>query len=247
MSSILKNTNRVGNFTSSNISKLCTSGKGLNGFGAPAITYIEEVNLERKLNRSIRTDTYSKDMAWGNFLETRVHELLEFGYDLVSNETVTHKQIPFWAGSTDLIMAGKKIGEIKCYQPKNFAKYADVLMKKDVAILKLECAEEYWQLVSNAVVNNVKIAEAIAYMPYESELSIIAEMAEDYDGKDQWKYRFISESEKSALAYLPDDGFYKNLTRFEFEVPKEDIEFLSEKVKLAGTMLVSVERKLEIV
>ena len=238
MASITENKNRIGNLTSSNVSKLCANGKGAYGFGSSAITYIEEVNLERKLGRSIRTETYSKDMAWGSFLEERVHEFLEFGYDLVSKETITHPEIPFWAGSTDLRMTGKKIGEIKCYQPKNFAKYTDILLQKDVQLLKSECPEEYWQLVSNSIINNVPNAEAIVYMPYDTELIELAVMAEDYDGHDQWKYRFISEGEKSSLAYLPTGGYYKNINRFEFEVPKEDIDFLTAKVELAGTMLI---------
>lgn len=241
MSSIIENVNRIGNYTSGKIYKLMANGKGVNGFGALAITYIEEKNLERKLGRSISTDAYSRDMAWGSFLEKQVYNYLEFGYNLVSKETFTHSAIPYWSGSPDLIMPGKKIGEIKCYQPKNFAKYADVLMQQNAELLKTECPEEYWQCVSNAIINKVPTAEAIAYMPYESELPIIAEMAADYDEADQWKYRFIYESDKSALAYLPDYGYYKNLNRFEFEVPQADIDLLTERVKLAGTMLTGLK------
>jgi hypothetical protein len=243
--SITENVNRIAHFTSSNIYKLMTKGKGQNGFGAPAITYIEEVILEKKLNRSISPDTYSRDMAWGTLLETWVSKILikeDEEYKLLSEITIEHQTIKYWSGSTDMVLLGKKIGEIKCYQPKNFAKYAEALMKCDTNYLKENFAKEYWQLVSNAIINQVPIAEAILYMPYASELVEIADFADDFSkeaiGDGQWKYRFVAESDKSALAYLPDNSpFFKNLNRFEFEVPMEDKEVLTAQVLLAGSML----------
>ena len=73
-------------------------------------------------------------------------------------------------------------------------------------------------------------------MPYKSELEEIQEMAANYDGLDMWKYRFIYESEWWELSVLPDDSYYKNLNSFEFEVPKDDIDFLTERVELAIKM-----------
>jgi hypothetical protein len=236
---IIENKERECNFTSSKIFHLTKPGKGENGFCATALSYIEEKNLERKLGRSIDTGAYSRDMAWGVFLEKRVFDKLEYGYELVSNKTVMHPSIKYWSGSTDLIFPLKKIGEIKCYQPKNFAKYTDVLLQKDIELLKTEFPQEYWQMVSNSIINKVPNAEAISYMPYQSELPEIREMAEYLDSPDQWKYRFIAESEDSSLAYLPDNGYYKNLNRFEFEVPQEDKDFLTERVLLAGSMLIN--------
>jgi hypothetical protein len=236
---IIENKERECNFTSSKIFHLTKPGKGENGFCATALTYIEEKNLERKLGRSIDTGAYSRDMAWGTFLEKRVFDKLEYGYELVSDKTVVHPSIKYWSGSTDLIFPQKKIGEIKCYQPKNFAKYTDVLLLKNIELLKTEFPQEYWQIVSNSIINKVLIGEAISYMPYQSELAEIREMAEYMDSPDQWKYRFIAESEDSSLAYLPDNGYYKNLNRFEFEVPQEDKDFLTERVKLAGSMLIN--------
>lgn len=238
MSSITENPNRIGNFTSSNIFKLLATGKGENGFGTPAITYIEETNIERKLGRSIETDAYSKDMAWGIFLEQRVFDMLDFEYELQSQTTDLHPSISFWAGSKDLIIKGVKIGDIKCYQPKNFAKYTDAITKANIAFLKDTFPKEYWQLVSNAIINNVPNAEAISYMPYLSELPELREAAENYDDSDQWKYRFIAESPDSSLAYLPDGGYYKNLNRFEFVIPQADKELLTSCVLKAGKMLI---------
>lgn len=228
--SIIENISRIGNFTSSQIYRL---------MGSPAVskTYIEERNLERQLGRSVDNEAYSNDMAWGSFLEQRVLDLLGLEYCLSSNQTDTHSEINYWSGSKDLIVIGVKISEIKCYQPKNFAKYTNALLTKDIEHIKKEFPKEYYQLVSNAIINKVPNAEAITYMPYESELEEIREMASNYDGVDQWKYRFISERDKSGLAYLPDGGFFKNLNLFEFEVPKEDKETLTERVLEAGKLL----------
>ena len=236
---IIENKIRDGNFTSSKIFHLTKPGKGENGFGATAITYINERNLERKLGRSIETNAYSKDMAWGSFLENRVHDMLEFGYLLCSEQTKQHPSIAYWAGSTDLHFPKVKIGEIKCYQPKHFAEYTDAILKRDIKFLRDNCPQEYWQIVSNSIINNVPVGEAISYMPYQSELDELRELAENYDGADQWEYRFIAESPDMSLAFLPDNGYYKNLNRFEFEVPQEDKDFLTERVKLAGTMLIN--------
>lgn len=239
--SIVENIDRIGNFTSSNIYKLMAEDKK-GGFGVPAITYIEEKNLERKLGRSIETDAYSPDMAWGSFLEQRVLDLLGFEYSMSSSETDVHPTIKFWTGSKDLIVAGVKISEIKCYQPKNFAKYTNALLTKDPEFIRDNFPKEYWQCVSNAIINEVPNAEPITYMPYESELPEIREMASNFDGPDQWKYRFIAERDKSGLAYLPDGGHYKNLNIFEFEVPKADKEYLTERVLLAGKQLVEFHK-----
>lgn len=241
MSSIIENMERIGNFTSSEIHHLIKTGKGLNGFGSTAITYITKKNLERKLGRSISTDVATRPMLWGTFLEQRVFELLEYGYELVSNQTDSHPTIECWSGSKDLIVPGVKIGDIKCYQPENFAEYSDILMEKDIEKLKDFFPKEYWQLVSNAIINNVPNAEAIAYMPYKSELDQIRAMVDEYDKPDHYKYSWIIEAEDAALPYLPDGGYYNNLNRFEFEVPQADIDLLTEKVKLAETMLIRIK------
>jgi len=235
--SITENKDRIGNFTSSNIYRLMTEDKK-GGLGKPALTYIEEKNIERRLNRSLETETHTQPMAWGNICERRVFDLLSIEFEHMGNVTKMHPTIDYWAGSCDLIVTGKKICEIKCYQPKNFAQYTDILLQKDVTLLREERPEEYWQLVSNAIINGVNAAEAISYMPYRSELDAIRDLANNWEGEDQWKYRFIPEKTDAWLAWVPDGGYYKNLNRFEFEIPKEDIDLLTERVKLAGAMLI---------
>ncbi len=228
---MINNKLRIGNFTSSNIYKLVGAPK-------PIQTYIDQKNLERRLNKSIETDAYSQAMAWGIFLEQRVFELLGMEYELCSDQTDLHPEISFWAGSKDLKVEKVKIGEIKCFQLENFAYYTDAILKKDTEYLKKEFPKEYWQAVSNSIINQVPNAEIISYCPYYSELDEIKQMALDYGGDDTWKYRFIYEKPHIELPHLDEGGFYKNLNRFEFEVPKSDRDLLTEKVKEAGKKLV---------
>jgi len=236
MSSIVLNQNRIGNFTSSEIWRLMKSDRSGTKLGAPALSYIEEKKIERKLGRSLSLDAYSRPMAWGTFLERRVFEMLGLGYQMTSDETTQHPTIEGWSGSTDLL-ADNKIGEVKCYQLKKFAKYQEVLKLESIEILKTEFPEEYWQMVSNAVINEVPNAEAILYCPYSWEMTDIRAMAAEYEEVDAWKYRFIFESADHELAVLPDDCEYDNITTFEFEVPKEDRDFCEERVKMGLELL----------
>ena len=62
-------------------------------------------------------------------------------------------------------------------------------------------------------------------------------MADNYEGLDQWRYRFIIEVDDRELAHQLEGLFYKNLNQLKFEVPKSDIDLLTERVKLAITLL----------
>ncbi len=236
--SMNENVNRKGNFTSSNAYRLMGTDKVRD-------TYIKHIKWARKLGRSLNLDVSTRTLNWGIFMEHRVFDLLEFGYELQSQTTKKHETIPFWSGSPDLINLPKKIADIKCYEPLNFAEYADALLDKDLDVIKKVYAQEYWQLVSNACLFNVPNVEAILYMPYKSELNTIREMAENYDGDDQWKYKFIVDSPDSALPYLPDDSFYPNLVRFEFEVPEEDKKALTANIIAAGKEIALADKILE--
>src|SRR5687768_14058682 len=92
---------RVGNFTSSEIVALTKNGKAKDSLGVPAYTYIEECNYERKLGRSIDTESNARPLSWGKLVEGRLFELLGIEYKLVSQESIQHPAIPYWAGSPD--------------------------------------------------------------------------------------------------------------------------------------------------
>src|ERR1035437_692570 len=99
--SILNNKLRHGNFTSSEIFTLMTVDNSGNNFGAPALKYIKEKNLERKLNRSLTIDKKTRPTTWGKFMEQRVHSMLSLSYEHNSQETIVHPEIKFWSGSPD--------------------------------------------------------------------------------------------------------------------------------------------------
>lgn len=235
----MNNAKRMGRFTSSNIYKLIPEGR-FNGFAAPAITYIKEKQIERKMGRCLDVDAHSNAMAWGNFMELVVFQLLGLEYEISSKETDLHPDnflSQYWAGSNDTKVDEKRIAEIKAYQPKKFGLYANMLEQKDIELFKKDFPQEYWQIVSNCAIHQVPNGEAILYMPYEKEMPAIRKMAEEYEGPDQWKYRFIYEKSNDELAVLPDHGKYENINIFEFEVPREDFELLEMRVREAGRLL----------
>lgn len=260
--SIIENKDRVGRFTSSQVYKLIGMGskpmtkeeladfkiqnpgsKKRNkscGFSQLGLTYISEKKLERRMGRSLDVGSYSQPAAWGNFMELVIFNLLGLEYTIESLTTVLHPDKflgKYWGGSVDLTVPNVKVAEIKCYQPKNFGFYADCLMKKDIELFKKEFSAEYWQIISNSVIHNVDLGEAILYMPFESEMEEIKQLATDYEGDEKWKYRFIAEKPISELPCLPDGGYYDNIVKFEFNIPKEDKKFLISRIKEAIILL----------
>lgn len=237
MSSITENVLRIGNPTSSQAHRLVTFGKEKGSIGQPFYTYVNEKIREKRLGRSLKLDKSSRATLWGTFLEARVHSLLPLGYQLIGHESIEHPTIKGWVGSPDMKNEYERVvDDIKCYEPDAFSMLVDnleIAKEKGVHHFKDEHPTEYWQLVSNAVILGYNLIESVVYMPYESELLEIREEAENYDNFDQYKYRFITEVGKSELAYLPDGGHYKNLNVFRFEVPQEDIDHLTTRMKKA--------------
>lgn len=248
----MNNPERIGHITSSKIHLLCqTSSRDKkspitgNKWSAGALTYFEEKRIELKLGRCLDTGGYSRPSAWGLLMENIVFNYLGLEYKIESKDSTKHHSEEFkdiWSGSRDLIVPNVKIGEIKAYQLKKFAQYTDALtlpitneftIAHKIKNLKENFSEEYWQLVSNAIINNVNVAEAISFAPYESEMPSIREFASDPELPNQWMYRFIVEEDNDNLTVLKDNGHYKNLNMFEFEVPQQDIDFLTERVRLA--------------
>jgi len=264
----MNNKSREAHFTSSNAYKLIPMGERLmtseelviykeNNPGSRAkktkcpllfnqagLTYIEEKQIELRMQSCLDGGGSTRVLAWGNFMELVIYNILGMHYQIASKDTVLHPKFgKFWSGSVDLFtessLTNKKesVAEIKCYQKKNFALYCDVLLQKNVALFRDKFPKEYWQIVSNAIIHEVEIGEAIAYMPYLSESEEIQDMASNYEGSDSWQFRFIHESPVSELPFLPDGGYYKNICKFSFIVPEEDKEFLTQRMILAGAKL----------
>jgi len=230
----MDNIERMGHFTSSQIYKLVKSGRAKTAiFSAAGLTYIEDTAIERRMKRNLDLGAYSQPMAWGKFMEQVIFNHLGIAYQLSADESTEHydpKYAPYWSGSKDLYQENVLVGEIKCYQPKEFARFTDALLTENIDIIRKERPKEYWQVVSNAIINKVPYAELISFMPYESEMKEIRDLAE---ATQDWQYRFIWEKENSELPCLPDNGYYKNINIFRFEVPLSDIKFLTERVDLA--------------
>lgn len=231
---------RVGRFTSSKIAALMTYAKNGVDFGKPALTYIEEKNMERRLGRSLNVETSSRPTSWGKLVEKRVlEELLGMEYRPCSKETIEHPEFDFWAGSPDAEKFDEErtVVDIKCPMTlKSFCQFADCKTIEEIRDKHPDGETYYWQLVSNSILLNTKYAELIIYCPYQSELAAIRDMANYYEG-DQNKVAWINWSEDKDLPYLIEGGFYKNVNIFRFEVLETDKQALTSRVKEASKLL----------
>jgi hypothetical protein len=245
---------RIGNITSSGIVDILATGKGQNGFGAAAISYITECNYERMLGRSISTETDSKPTSWGKLLEPRVFDLLPTSYTYSSKITDKHPTIPYWTGSKDGTneVENRAVIDIKC--PMTLKSFIGLILPLYLGydgIEAMNCIRNgftyqgfkypahkdgdkfYWQLVSNAIINGLNYGELIVYMPYQSELLEIHEMA-----KDNPSVKWMGYMGEDSIPSLPDGGMFKNLNIIRFEIPQEDKDLLTNAVLKAGELLI---------
>lgn len=245
------NSIRIGNFTSSEIVALTTKDRTGKGFGKPALTYIEEKNIERRLGRSIDSEAVARALSWGKLNERRVHDLLGIDYKLCSTETIDHPSIPFWKGSPDFIRyfedpADNTVVDAKCpLTLKAFCHIVDAWQANglegfwEVVSGSNKVGEQYyWQLVSNAILTGCDYAELIVYVPYQSELDAIRDMAMQWDEPDQHNYKWIAYAADDEMPYLIEGGYYKNINKFRFRVPDEDKALLTDLVLQAGELLI---------
>jgi hypothetical protein len=224
---------RNGNFTSSEIFALCCEGKIKGSFGKPALTYIEECNMERQLGRALSNEFSAKPTSWGNLNEARVFDILGTEYTLCSKQTLVHPNIKCWTGTPD---ATKKdtVSDIKCpITLKSFCQLVSCKTPEELRDNHKDGEKFYWQLVSNSILTKSKYGELITYCPYKSELDAIRMMV---DGNT--KYYWVWGSQDEELPYLPDGGFYKNINKLQFEVPVKDKLYLHSRVEEAAKELI---------
>ena len=238
---IYENKQRIGNFTSSSIADLMTVSRDKKSFGAPALNYIAEKNMERKLRLPLHIVSDSKPTLWGKCMESRVFEKLGLSYKLCSQETIVHPGIDCWAGSPDAekFDEGKTVVDIKCpFTRKSFCEFYDCNTIEKIRENHKDGEKYYWQLVSNSILTNSKYAELIFYMPYFSELEEVKQHSVDIEfTKAKNEFAWIFHSPENELPYLSDDGFYKNLKCLRFEVSENDKNALINRVKEAGKKL----------
>lgn len=246
---------RIGRFTNSNIWKLTTKDRTGKGFGAPALTYIEEKRAERCLGRSVDLGKDSQSTVWGKVAEHYCNLFhLDLSYTLMSKETKVHPKYKFWSGSPDA-QKTQTACEIKCFEPKKYFELSSALLSlksKELSLdeFKKDFKEVYWQVVGNAILLNKPKAEIIAYMPTESQLKQIREELENDNYKSEYgksileylglpfrKVAFIWEYDFCNLPYVPDSVEYPNFVNYEFVVPADDIVFLTKCVIDAEKLL----------
>jgi len=226
---------RMGRFTSSQIHRLCKSLKNENPTSAFK-TYVEEVYIERMINRVCKSNVKTQSMKWGSLFEVVLFDLLGLEYKMEHKSTILHpKYGAFWSGTPDLIVPEIKTGEIKCFEPLHFGKLSLALLTKDTEIVKQKEPEAYWQSISNSLICGVDKSEIIAYMPYKSELEEIIKQVEETNflernHLDPGDYYFLTQENIYSLPHLPDDSKFSNVNSFEFKIPKEDIRFLESRV-----------------
>lgn len=242
---MINNTARIGNFTSSEIVALTKEGKKAGTFGAPALTYIAETNMERRLQRSLTDESNARPLTWGKLLEGHVNDMLGLEYRLCNSETIVHPELPYWAGSPDCEKEDT-IGDVKCpITLKSFCQLVDPLYQGLTGKEAMESIREnhkdgdkyYWQIVSGAILRNKKFGELIVYMPYQSELPTIKMLAQNVSGESLGKHYWITMAGDDELPYLLDGGYYKNLNIIRFEIPETDKKHLLDCVLKAGRML----------
>jgi hypothetical protein len=244
----LNHSKRIGRFTSSQISRLCTSlksGKPTSAF----MTYVEEKADEILMCRVSDVSVNTQAMRWGKLMERvlideEIDDKENFNIKTDSEEPKEHPELFYYSGTPDVELIGVKSIEIKCYYPKKFAALSRCLMKQDIELLKNNFPSEYWQTVSNGILCNVDTVELICFMPYESfVLNMVKEINEsnflEARGFELTDYYFLESRDFKLINVpsLPDKAKLKNINRFEFTIPQEDKEFLLERVKLAGSEL----------
>ena len=233
--------NRVARITSSKVSLLLVDGRQEMGFGAGAITYLNNKKKELEFGRGLELPVNKWEMLWGKMLEPYLYWQLDSKeYEIVVDQTTIHPKYSQWSGSQDfnILKDSVKIGisELKCYQMSNYYDYVKVLEQQDVSVFKKEYPAEYWQIISNCIIHGVNIGEAIAFMPTEAQLLEVRDLLEntDYIEKqlkdDAWKYRQFYEKDLYDLPFIPEHSDFPNMVKFRFEIPIDDVILLTKKV-----------------
>lgn len=234
---------RDGNFTSSEIVALTKNGKKAGEFGAPFYTYIKQCNQERKLGKSLDSELSARPTVWGSFVEKWLMferpDIIGIEYTLSPQSTIQHPQYDYWVGSRDgLNNSTGAIIDIKCpFTLGSFCNFADCKTIEEVRENHKDGDKYYWQLVSNAHIAGTNKAELIIFVPNYEQVKEIQEFAVMGDHENLNQLYFIGNAIDGDLPYISEDSFYKNLIKFEFEIPQEDLDFLENRVIEAGKLL----------
>lgn len=229
---------RVGTFTSSQMYRLCSFGRGaktVDNVGAAFYTYIEEVKWEEELGVSARKEVSAKSLEWGKLLEKYVYfTKLGDEYTAYGKNRLIHPNYDRWTGIPDFDKQGI-VSELKC--PYAIASGLITRLKsykEGIETFKKLKPDDYLQLVSNSILSDCKEVEAITYIPYQKELMKIRDFArEQLDEEEKTNLFWLEYARDEELPHIANDSKVKDLNKFTFEVPKEDKEFLTKRVEMA--------------
>jgi hypothetical protein len=225
--------------------------------GATTLSYIKEKVREEKLMRSLESESHARSLTWGKVMERYVFERkLDMNYrDGNQQGRVEHQTIARWNGIPDALRAtidNNIVGDIKC--PWSLTAYCDTVeaIKAGLDVYKVDKADNYWQLVSNACLLESKLdidfnqGESIIYVPYVSELPDIRDwISQDFVPEAEgltpflceWIYNqivgFLTDGQEPSFPYLMDASEYTNLTSWTFDIPQTDKELLTSRVEMA--------------
>lgn len=230
---------RIGRFTSSEIGALMKEGKSKGSFGAPALTYIEEKNMERRLGRPLKGDTDAKACDWGHLCEGFVFEMLGIEYSTQSKQTIQHPEIDFWSGTPDSVCYQEynTAVDVKCpFTLKSFCQFVDNWKSNGIQGIRdnhKDGEKFYWQIVSNSILAKCKEGELIIFCAFESQVSSLMQRGFDL-------YDWLMYASMDDVPWIPDGNeYYKSLNKFRFPIPEADKTALHNRVVEAGKMLVT--------
>lgn len=232
----MNNRERFGNFTSSDIAKLMSNGKTKGSLGVPALTYINEKNMERRLGRGLKDDTDAKACDWGHICEEYVLSILGLEYSVISKQTIVHPDYDFWAGTPDSICYGQTNTVVDVKSPftlKSFCTFVDAWERGGIQAIRDEHKDGdkfYYQIVSNACLTGCNQGELVIFCPYERQLDELRTVAQKLG------FGWVAFAE---LPFLIDGKHYKNINKFRFPIPEADKQALEDRVKLAGEELIN--------
>ena len=229
------------------------SGKAKGSFGVKALSYIAEKRMERRLGRTLNSDTDARPLSWGHLLEKHVFDQLGLEYRLQSHETIEHSSIDWWCGSPDAMKFGDEMTVVDFKAPytlKAFCELVDPLYEgksgEEVIAAIRENHEHgekyYWQILSNAILTGAKYGELIVYAPFVSELEAIRELSRNWSGDKQHRFRWVDYAADDELTHILDGGFYKSINIVRWEISEQDKKDLTVRVTEAGKELVKIEQ-----
>lgn len=203
-------TERLGKFTASEISKLLVKGKGGDYFGQTAKTYIrlkaaEILTLEP--NNGGRANSFA--MEWGNSHEyeavARFEKETGISVEYFGGGNPKFFEFSnFSGGSPDGIIKDHAIIEVKC--PFNSAEHLEHLLFSTADDIKDYVPEYYWQMIANMLFTGLNKAYFISYDPRYADENLqikVVEFDKNKEDIELLKERILeAEKQLSVLVKL---------------------------------------------